>query len=472
MKFGDKIEGTIGGIAKDGSGLIQREIGKPIAVYNTIPGETVKATVVKRTKVAMRAQLDEVVTASPDRVAPRCPYAGTCGGCKWQHVDGARQLALKLDLVRGAFERAGQSCPINDVIPCPEPFYYRNRMDFVFGRNGEVGLKMPDRWWSVLDLETCFLLSPESAELVNRVRAFARASGLPFWDSRTQQGFFRYLVIREGKNTGERMVMLVTASPITHTLPTDAFVSAVGDFATSVVWGINPLVTDLSIAAELRPLKGDPWIHEEINGVRYKITPNAFFQTNSVMAAELQKMVCEFTAGWHRMGAPTDRPQRSEDEPGRGNPMTGPGRVLDLYCGSGFFSLAVAKQLKAEVTGIELDAEAIAAAKENATANALNAEYFVSRAEAYDWTSHNPDVVIVDPPRAGMHPDAIELLLKVRPPTIVYVSCSIERFVQEWVGALGHAGLSTAYRIADAKALDLFPHTPHVECVFRLERLT
>jgi len=446
MKFGDKIDGTIERVAKDGSGLISRSLGKPIAVYNTIPGETVKATIVKRTKVAMRAELDEVVTVSPDRVVPRCPYAGTCGGCKWQHVSGERQLALKLDLIRDAFERSGQPCPITEVIPCPDPFYYRNRMDFVFGRNGELGLKMPDRWWTVLDLETCFLLSPESAEIVNRVRLWAKETGLPFWDSKTQQGFFRYLVIREGKNTGERMVMLVTASPTTYSLQPTPFIEAIGDLATSVVWGINPLLTDLSVAAEIRPLKGDPWIHEEINGVRYKITPNAFFQTNSSMAAKLQDVVLSY---W----------------------QTEQTRLLDLYCGSGFFSLAAAKRRPStQVMGIELDAEAIAAATENAAANGIQANYFVSRAEAYDWTAHNPDVVIVDPPRAGMHPDVIETLLRVRPQQIIYVSCSVERFVQEWTGALGHPGLSTVYNIENASALDLFPHTPHMECVFQLAR--
>jgi 23S rRNA (uracil-5-)-methyltransferase RumA len=442
MKFGDTFEGRVERVGKDGAGRIWRSEGKPIAIYNTIPGETVKATVTRRTKEAMRANLDEIVERSPDRVEPRCPYAGTCGGCKWQHISYDRQAALKLDLVRDAFAVHGVPCPIETIERCPEPFYYRNRMDFVFGREGSLGLKLPDKWWEVLNLETCFLLSPESVEIVNRVRDWARSTGLPFWDSKKHEGFFRYLVIREGKNAGERMVMLVT-SP-SNQLPVPSYLDAAGPNATSVVHGINARLTDLSIADEIRPLKGHAWIHEEINGIKYKITPNAFFQTNSIMAAKLQDKVREFV--------------------GSG------GTLLDLYCGSGFFSLALTSSFK-RTLGIELNAEAIACAKENATANEVSAEYFVSAAEKFDWARENPDVVIVDPPRAGMHPDVIATFLKQRPPVIVYVSCSVERFVKEWVGVDGHVGLNIGYRISAAAALDLFPQTPHVECVFRLERI-
>jgi len=449
MKIGDQIEGSIGSIGKDGAGLIARPVGKPVAVYNTIPGEAVKASVYKRTKEAMRARLDEVLSPSPDRITPTCPYAGVCGGCKWQHISSERQLALKLDLVRAVFASAGIPCPMESIVACPQPFYYRNRMDFVFGRNGELGLKLPDRWWATLDLETCHLLSPDSADIVNRVRVWAKETGLPFWDSKKHEGFFRYLVIREGKNTNERMVMLVTSSA--HDLPAPGFLKAVGSSANSVIHGINDRLTDLSIADTIRPLKGEAWIHEEINGVRYKISPNAFFQTNSLMAAKLQDAVLACIP-------PNTRNQ--------------PQTILDLYCGSGFFSLALAKQHPAVRTvGIELDADAIACAKENAQANAVTPEYFVSAVEKFDWTTYAPDTVIVDPPRAGMHPDAIETLLREKPKTIVYVSCSFERFVKEWGGFQGHTGLHAAYRIAKATALDLFPHTPHVECVFQLERV-
>lgn len=442
MKLLQPISGTIERLEADGSGVISRAEGKPFLVYNTIPGETVNATVVKRTGDGHRARLDEVVTASPDRVAPRCPYAAECGGCKWQHIGYDRQTREKLERLRATFDAAGVPCPVESIAPCPTPFYYRNRMDFVFGRNGELGLKLPDRWWATLDLETCFLLSEESVGIVNDVRAWAKSTGLPFWNSKTHEGFFRYLVIREGKNTGERMVTLVTSA--SHPMPA-GFVETVGGRATSIVHGVNARLTDLSLSDELTALKGEPFIHEVVNGVRYKITPNAFFQTNTTMAAKLHDAVRSFCG---------DLSEKT---------------LLDLYCGSGFFSLGIPAR---RVVGIEENAEAIACAKENAEANDVRAEYFVSKAEDFDWGGYAPDVVIVDPPRAGMHPKMIETLLTAAPKTIIYVSCKYERFAKEFNGtATGAPALSSRYRLAEAAALDLFPHTPHIEFAAKLERI-
>ncbi len=453
MKLLQQISGTIETLASEGSGVISRPEGKPYLVYNTIPGETVNATVVKRTGDGHRARLDDVVESSSDRVMPHCPYAGTCGGCKWQHIDYTRQLGEKLKRLQSVFTVAGVPCPTESVVPCPDQYFYRNRMDFVFGRDGELGLKLPDRWWATLDLKTCFLLSEESVGIVNDVRAWAKSTGLPFWNNKTHEGFFRYLVIREGKNTGERMVTLVTSSHPTGLLASgpQSLTNLIGTRATSIVHGINNRITDLSVSDEIIPLKGEPWIHEIVNGVTYKITPNAFFQTNTVMATQLQN-----TALRH-----------CEEVEGRRSNLS----VLDLYCGSGFFSLALAKQNPTmRVMGIEENAEAIACAKENAFTNQINAEYFVSKAESFDWTSYAPDIVILDPPRGGMHPDVIETLLRVKPKTIIYVSCKYERFLQEFTGTPTHPiGLSTAYDLRQATALDLFPHTPHIELVIRLD---
>lgn len=463
MKLLQTVSGTINHLAADGSGVIPRPAtavagvtpdggnGKPFLIYNVIPGEEISGTVVKRSPDGMRVRLDAINTASPDRVTPRCPYAGTCGGCKWQHVDYARQLVEKANRLRATFAEAGAECPVGSVVPSPDQFYYRNRMDFTFGRNGELGLKMPDKWWAALNLETCYLLSPESVEIVNAVRDWARSTGLPFWDGKTHAGFFRYLVIREGKSTGERMVTLVTTT--NDAFDPEGLITAIGDRATSIVHGINDGITDLSVSDEILALKGNAFIYEEINGVRYKITPNAFFQTNSSMAAKLQDEVIR-----HCEEAVSEKTSAT---------------VLDLYCGSGFFSLALAKRSPTmRVIGIEENAEAIACAKENVAENNVGAEYFVSKAEEFDWKGYAPDVVIVDPPRAGMHPKVIETLLEATPKTIVYISCKYERFLMEWNGTANNApALSTKYRLADASALDLFPHTPHIEFVARLERI-
>lgn len=442
MKLLQPVTGTVARLAADGSGVIERPEGKPYLVYNTIPGEHVNATVVRRTPDGHRARLDGLLEASGDRVEPRCPHATECGGCKWQHMGYDRQVREKEERLRATFTDADVAAPFEAVVRCPDPFYYRNRMDFVFGRDGELGLKLPDKWWATLDLRTCVLQSEESAAIVNDVRTWARASGLPFWNSKTHEGFFRYLVIREGKRTGERMVVLVTSG--SHAMP-NGLVEAVGERATSVVHGINERLTDLSVSDRLVPLAGDAFIRESVNGIRYKITPNAFFQTNTAMAERLQDTVREFCGDLSRK------------------------TLLDLYCGSGFFSLGIPA---GRVVGIEENAEAIACARENAEDNRVRAEYHVSRAEDFDWAGYGPDVVIVDPPRAGMHPRVIETLLSAAPRTIVYVSCKYERFLREYDGtASGAPALSTRYRITRAAALDLFPHTPHVEFVARLDRI-
>jgi 23S rRNA (uracil-5-)-methyltransferase RumA len=444
MKLLQPISGTVERLAADGSGIVPRSDGKPFLIYNTIPGETVNATVLKRTKEGHRARLDAVVSPSPDRVEPRCPYASACGGCKWQHIRYERQLAEKLERLRSVMAEEDVPCDVESVLPCPDQFYYRNRMDFVFGRNGELGLKLPDRWWATLDLEACYLLSETSAAIVNDARAWAKTTGLPFWNSRTHDGFFRYLVIREGKNTGERLVMLVTSDAFP--MP-DGFADAVGTRATSIVHGINARLTDLSFADTIVPLRGNPFISETVNGTTYKITPNAFFQTNTAMAAKLQNAVRGFCG----------------DLAGK--------TVLDLYCGSGFFARHLAERFpSARVVGIELSEEAIADAKAVPTQTPI--DFFASAAEDFDWAGYEPDVVIVDPPRGGMHPRVIETLLAAAPKAIVYVSCKYERFAKEFNGtATGAPALSSRYRLAQSAALDLFPHTPHIEYVARLERV-
>ncbi|MBI4598865.1 23S rRNA (uracil(1939)-C(5))-methyltransferase RlmD [Candidatus Uhrbacteria bacterium] len=398
IKLHETVEGSIAGMDKDGSGVIERAGRKRILVPNTLPGESVSATVMRRTKQGMQARLERVIEPSPDRVAPHCPYTGTCGGCKWQHAAYARQLSLKHDLILQAFAERNIGLPLGDIVGCPDPFYYRNRMDYVFGANGALGLKEAGRWWSVLDLSTCFLLSPASVEILERTRVWSRGTGLPFWNMKTHEGFFRYLVIREGKNSGQRLVTLVTHEPPDSAAEVllQALPKALGDLATSVVWGINPRITDVSVAERIIPLKGNPWLEETVNGLRYRIAPNSFFQTNTTMAGVLQNAV-KTTCG--------DVSDKT---------------VLDLYCGAGFLTLALgpAKRL----IGIEIDADAIEAAKTNAALNDVQAEFHASKAEVFDWIGIRPDVVVLDPPRAGLHPSVLETLRGALPPSLIYIT--------------------------------------------------
>ncbi|MFH1089538.1 MAG: 23S rRNA (uracil(1939)-C(5))-methyltransferase RlmD [Candidatus Uhrbacteria bacterium] len=463
-KLNQQITGVVESLANDGNGIIPRPIGKPYLVYHTIPGEEVLAFTRFRNKEGIHADLEKVVKSSPHRVEPRCPMFGKCGGCKWQHIDYPEQLKIKLELIKKAFSEKEIKIPLTDVVPCSQQFFYRNRMDFMFGRHGELGLKETGCWWSTLDLPACYLLSEESNEILSRVREWTRASGLPFWDNKKHEGFFRALVIREGKNTGERLITLITNKPKNEeekniVLKFSKILQPNQNFATpslhhsitSILWGVNERLTDLSLADEIEVLKGTPYLHEEINGLKYRISPNSFFQTNSEMATKLQDTVLEFAS-----------PIKDKT-------------IADLYCGAGFFTLALARADAKKVIGIEADEAGIKAAKVNAKLNSdgvlesWSRGVFFLAAKIEDYfkdqsVAEGFDTIILDPPRAGLHPKVIETLLKVLPQTIVYISCNFHHLAEELPKFFEN------YQLVEARALDLFPQTPHVEVVVKLKR--
>ncbi len=369
-----------------------------------------------------------------------CKFAGKCGGCPWFNLEYATQLKSKLEAIKQTLkDMQPETCNLQ-LLPCPELLYYRNRMDFAFGPNGEFGLKETGRWDQVTDLDQCFLLSETATEVMRRVRSWAKDSGLPGWDQRKGSGVLRHCVIREGKNTDERMVMLLV-SRNEKNLRTEELKNVLKDLTTSIVLGINDEKSDVSRAGTIIPVHGNPWLEETINGYRYRIHPNSFFQTNSVMAAKLQDTVKEFC------GDLKDK------------------TLLDLFCGSGFFSTAFANDCQRTI-GIELDPSGIENARTNAELNNIaNVEYHVSEAEKFDWAGIKPDVVIIDPPRSGTHYKVLDTLRSALPDRIVYVSCNYERFAKELPALTRH------YKINKMQALDLFPHTPHVELVTLFERL-
>lgn len=434
MKFGQRLTMRVEHFDERGRGIGKSE-AKKTAAYFVVPGETIEGAFGGRKQGVTRMDDVTVVEASPDRVKPECPHAGSCGGCAWQHVAYDRQLKEKREAVEKALSPVGVT--VGGISPAVERFHHRNRMDYVFGPGGELGLKQPGRWDAHLDLSTCLLLSTDGFEVVKRVRDWAHAHAIQPWDNKAHAGFLRYLVIREGKETGERLAMLVTADgPLPHE---PELIEALSPLCTSIVHGINPTITDLSIAQTLRPLKGEALLHEKVGGVTYRIHPNAFFQTNTKMAGVLLEHVRSLVkAGPHA-------------------------RLLDLYCGGGFFSLALAKDVESSL-GVELDPQAIAQAEASAQENGIdNARYRAEAAESLSWESEKPDVVIVDPPRSGLHPKVRKTLLAKRPPRIVYVSCGYKALATDL------AELLTAYTAEPAQCVDLFPHTPHIETVVHLK---
>jgi len=438
MKYGERLTMKVEGFDERGRGIGKTD-AKATAAYFVIPGETVEGIFVGRKQGTARLGDAVVTEASPDRVKPECPHAGRCGGCAWQHVAYGRQLKEKVAMIDEAFRAAGVPLSVARAVPAAEIFHHRNRMDYVFGPHGELGLKEPGRWDKHIDLSTCLLLSGDGFEVVKRVRAWAKTTSHAPWDNRTHRGFLKYLVVREGKFGGERLATLVTGEGALEN--EKELVAALDPLCTSIVHGVNPTITDVSIATSLRPLKGEALLREKIGDVTYRIHPNAFFQTNSRMAAALLDEVKALVKSGPR------------------------GKLLDLYCGGGFFSLGLAKDVGSAL-GVELDASAIEGAKATAEENGItNVRYVAEAAEKLSWESEAPDVVIVDPPRSGLHPAVRRTLVEKRPERVVYVSCNFRTLATDLKDLL------RVYKADAPVAVDLFPHTPHVETLVHLTRI-
>ena len=314
-------------------------------------------------------------------------------------------------------------------------------MDFVIDFEGRVGMRQKGKWWKVIDDHTCFLADKKIEILFHIVRDWTKTAGLSFYDRKAHTGLLRYAVLRATTH-GQTMVNIVTSAP--ENSEEEALVQtqleslAEKTQATTVLWSVNHTITDVSFADDIRIISGDGVIEEIIADISYLISPNAFFQTNSHGAATLLETVLEFAG----------------DIEGK--------RILDLYCGTGFFALAFAKNGAKDVLGVELNPKAIEDAKQNAIKNQLDVEFHDAKTEEYDWSQANADLVILDPPRSGMHDNALKDVLKNAPNEIIYISCHYKNFAREMVL------LQELYDIEHMRAIDMFPHTPHVELVTKL----
>ncbi len=423
--------------------------GRKIRVKYGIPGDRVRVRpyIVRKGRRGRVKELwgdiIEVISPGIGRIEPKCKHFGLCGGCRFQNWDYKHQLIYKKRLVEEAFKRYGMDVDVEDPLPSPKEYYYRNRMDYPVGIIDDspvIGLKMVGRWDVVVPLEECHLMSMESIEIINKIREFMSRRGIPPYNIFTHEGFMRYVVIREGKYTGERLISLVTAVGPFPWL--DELIDILKEDATGIIWSINPRITDLSIGSEIRPLYGNDHLNEEISGFKFYIHPNAFFQTNSYQTVNLVSLVRELAEG---------------------------GDVLvDVYSGVGLFSFSLANKYS-RVYGIEIDEYSIYSAGINLKRyKGRNITILEGAAEdMLSKTPDEPDTVIVDPPRPGLSIKVKEHLLSLKPKEIIYVSCNpttLARDVEK---------LSECYSLDGAvKPIDMFPQTPHIECVVRLIRKT
>lgn len=442
-----------------------------VRLRNTAVGERVRARVGRKRRGAMESYRQETLDPGPWRVDGRCPHRESCGGCSFQETAYEKQLEelgrILADTVAPLREHGDFT--IAPVRACAEPWAYRNKMDFTYGnqrwiegwepedaRKGfAVGLHVPGRFDKVLDVDQCEIAFAQAIPILATARRVAQEQGLTPWDVRRHVGLLRNLVLRRGFATDEILADLVTTEDAPELIgPYIAEILRVHPEITTFVQNINSGVAVIAVGEREIVHHGPGFIHEEIDGRRFQISAASFFQTNSAQAGVLASIVRE------RAGLSDGK-----------RPDT---VLFDLYCGGGFFSLLVGADAK-EVWGFELVAEAIEDARRNAALNGVEGVHFIagdlvetlSPASLEKLGAPRPDVCLVDPPRAGMHASVVEALAGLAPRRIVYVSCNPRSATADLKLLLPHG-----YEVVAVEPVDLFPHTPHLECVFTLERRT
>lgn len=448
-------------IAEEGKG-VARHNDLVVFIEKAIPGDLVDAAVFKKKKKFAEAKIHKVHKASEDRVDPFCIHFGVCGGCKWQHMNYQTQLKYKQKAVTDALQRlaAVDTNYTEDILPSVKTTYYRNKLEYTFSNKrwltsediaaneememNALGFHVPLRFDKILDVQHCWLQADPSNDLRNSLRDFALANSISFYDLRAHEGALRNLIIRTA-STGETMVIPVFAYPEKGQVDLVMnFINTNFPGLASLMYIINQKKNDTIFDQDVILFKGNPFIYEEMEGLKFRVGPKSFYQTNSDQAYELYKITRDFAG------------------------LQGTELVYDLYTGTGTIANFVARNAK-EVVGVEYVPSAIEDAKVNSEINGiqntkfyagdmkdvLNAEFIAQHGK--------PDVVITDPPRAGMHPDVVERLMEMEAEKIVYVSCNAATQARDLVR------LKEKYDVARIKPVDMFPHTQHVENVVLLK---
>lgn len=453
----------ITGVAAEGKSIARVDDMVVFIPYGA-PGDVVNIKLDKKKRSYAEAHIVDMVKPSPDRVTPACEHFGVCGGCKWQHIPYESQLRYKRDQVVDALTRIAKvEIPeVNPTLGSKETFCYRNKLEYTFSckcwitfedlRSGReiadrnaLGFHIPGAFDKVLDIKKCWLQDDLSNRIRLFVRQYALAKGYEFYDIKAQQGLMRTLMVRIA-STGEVMLIVVFARPEQEKID-DLMGAIAAEFPeiTSLLYVVNQKVNDTIADQEVITYRGRDYINEEMEGLQFRIGPKSFYQTNSMQAYELYKVA-------RRMAylKPDDL-------------------VYDLYTGTGTIANFVARQVK-KVVGIEYVPEAIADAKLNSEVNGIDNTIFFAGdmkdvlTDGFIAEHGRPDVMIIDPPRAGMHEDVVNVILNARPERIVYVSCNPATQARDL------ALMDSLYRVEEVQPVDMFPHTHHVENVVRMTR--
>lgn len=466
MTRGDELTLTLDTFAFEGKALARLN-GLVVFVQGAVPGDEARVRLTKVKKQFLEAEVVEVLKPSPLRVAPRCKHFGVCGGCRWQHVDYQAQLDFKRQHVIDALEHIGgfKDIQVNPTLASEHVYFYRNKMEFSFGDRWltkdelasqtakikphiALGLHPAGIYQKVLDIEECYLQSEESMRIVNLVRRFARERQLSIYSTKTHTGYLRNLVVRQSAGTNELMVNLVTTDDRPDIL--SELTSALRAELPSITTVVNNITQRTNLVASgdyEKVYHGPGYITERIGKRTYRISANSFFQTNTKQAERLYD-----TARRMAQLRPADV-------------------LFDLYSGTGTIALHVADDVQ-EVVGVESVEAAIEDARRNAAANGVTNCTFVlgdlkdRLTKETEWLENHPrpTVMIIDPPRAGMHEKVVREVLRLAPERIVYVSCNPATQARDLRLMAGH------YRITEVQPVDMFPHSYHIENVVALMR--
>jgi 23S rRNA (uracil1939-C5)-methyltransferase len=465
LKRGDELRLEITGAAFEGKAIAHHE-NLVVFVENAVPGDIVIAKLLKIKKSYLESQVVRVERPSQLRVEPRCKYFGICGGCKWQHVIYQAQLGFKQQQVVDTFERIGGFSSLNilPIVGANDIYFYRSKMEYSFSRQRwtespptpeqlaisnpqnaiYLGLHVPQRYDKVLDIDECHLQSFHSNRILNFTRSFARQQNLAVYDSDTDEGYLRFLVIRESKRTKEIMVNLVTYTDDEKLMRNYASrLLQICPEVTTVVNTINTQKAQIAYGEMEKVYYGNGLIHEILGKYKFTISAGSFFQTNVAQAEKLYGVVKEFG-------------EFKEDDV-----------VYDLYSGTGSIAIFISDAVKM-VLGVESVESAIKDAERNTRENGIKNCSFVlgdlkdclTKDMAWMAYSPRPYAMIIDPPRSGMHPKVVDEILSLAPERIVYVSCNPATQARDL-----KLMCTDKYRLIKLQPVDMFPHTYHIENV-------
>lgn len=451
LKKNSIVEGVISHVKFPNKGVLKVE-DRDVFIKDVVKGQKVSVRITKKRKSKVEGRLVELLEPAPNQIEPKCIHFDNCGGCVYQMLTYNDQLEMKAEQVKGLIDKLDVEYDFLAPVASPDQWAYRNKMEYSFGdefKDGPLtlGLHKKGSFYDILPVEKCQIVHEDFNQILTCVHDYFKERGTSYYKKRTHEGVLRHLVVRRAVQTKEILINLVTSSQ--EELELDSLVKALNGLQldgeiVGILHTINDSLADVVKCDELRVLFGRDYFTEDLLGLNFKISPFSFFQTNSLGAEVLYSKVREFA------GEGKDK------------------EIFDLYCGTGTIAQMMSPIAK-KVKGIEIVEEAVEAAKMNAERNGLtNCEFIAGDVlKAIDeFKGLNPDLIILDPPREGIHPKALPKIIEFGAKEIVYVSCkptSLARDLQVLI--------DSGYVLEKVQCVDMFPNTPHVETVARLSKM-